>query len=65
MARYVVALALAAFLVNVPLVHGTLTGQELGAVVVITLVADAALVVAALLVWRFRGVDPLEADAEA
>lgn len=57
MARYVVAIALAAFLVNLPLVHGTLTGQELGAVVVITLAADAALLAAALLAWRFAGRD--------
>jgi hypothetical protein len=55
--RHVVALALAAFLVNLPLVHGTLTGQAVGPVVVVTLIADAAIVTAALLLWRLGGRD--------
>ena len=56
MTRFVVALALVAFLVNLPLVHGTLTGVDVSAVVVaITLVADVGLAGAALLVWRHRG----------
>jgi hypothetical protein len=44
------ALAALAVIVNLPLVHGTLTGARPGVLlVVITLVADAALVVAVTL----------------
>jgi hypothetical protein len=55
--RHVVALALAAFLANLPLVHGTLTGQAVGPVVAVTLLADAGLIAAALLLLRYGGRD--------
>ena len=55
MTRHVLALVLAAFLVNLPLVHGLLAGQRLGALVVVVLVADAALLGIAVLLWRYGG----------
>ena len=60
----VVALVVGAVLVNLPLVHGAASGvDDLAPVLVVTLVADAGLVVAALLLWRYGGRSDLEAIA--
>ncbi len=55
--RHVVALVVLAVLINLPLTHATLTGTHLESddVVVVTLLADAVLVVIAVLLWRFGG----------
>jgi hypothetical protein len=53
--RTTFALVLAAVLVNLPLVHGLLTGQRLGQLVVVVLVVDALLLGVAVLLWRFAG----------
>lgn len=55
--RHVVALVVLAVLINLPLTHATLTGTRLTSddVVIVTLVADAVLVVIAVLMWRFGG----------
>ena len=55
--RHVVALVVLAVLINLPLTHATLTGTHLDGndVLMVTLFADAVLVVIALLLWRFGG----------
>jgi hypothetical protein len=64
--RFAIVLVLAVLLVNLPLVHATWTEHrgdasaraeqaDLGAFVVVTLVADVALAIVALLFWRYGG----------
>lgn len=55
--RHVVVLLLLAALVNLPLIHATLTGAHVQSddVLIVTVVVDAFLVVIALLLWRYGG----------
>ncbi|MFC7495612.1 MULTISPECIES: hypothetical protein [unclassified Nocardioides] len=70
-ARHLLVLLLGAALVNLPLVHATLVaderpaGSDLSALVVVTLVADVALVVAGLLLWRYDARRPPQLQAVA
>ena len=55
--RHAVALLVLVALVNLPLVHATLTGTHLESddILIVTLVVDALLLVIALLLWRVGG----------